>query len=490
MRDVIVSGDMGDEGRVAWRAPEGAWARNFRLGEWLGDPVTPLFETWLLPRIEEAFSRRFQELFGFPARPPNHVVVNGWYFASLNFLPSGPLEMLWTMGRYFLPRFLRRPRFTSVAIPPMAGLGVELHVRDFRERILPSYRAEVARAEARVSRLAEAELVALIDELGAAAGVYFTSITFVAGYAWKAELPLAEWLRARGRNHLPLLTGLGPPEAPAWSATSLDWAHPTLGELALALDAPRARAGLDEARRAEEDATRRAIAEGDRGAFNELLARAQRYVRMREEQVRDFTMPWPALRTAARRLGQALVDRGVLGAAEDVFFVRREELLAALDGDASDLRPAVHERRALWERRRRLTPPLVIGELPPILRALDQRVAALYERRGSKALIEALGASPGRAVGPVRVVRSPDDFARLLPGDVLVAPATTPAWTPLLARAAAVITDNGSVLAHASVVARELGIPAVVGAVDATARLSDGQRVVVDGAAGTVALEA
>jgi pyruvate,water dikinase len=132
----------------------------------------------------------------------------------------------------------------------------------------------------------------------------------------------------------------------------------------------------------------------------------------------------------------------------------------------------------------------VLGELPPILRALDQRVAALYERRGSKALIEALGASPGRAVGPVRVVRSPDDFARLLPGDVLVAPATTPAWTPLLARAAAVVTDNGSVLAHASVIARELGIPAVVGAVDATARLSDGQRVVVDGAAGTVALEA
>ena len=56
-----------------------ARARNFRLGEWLGDPVTPLFETWLLPRVEEAFSQRFQELFGFPARPPNHVVVNGWY---------------------------------------------------------------------------------------------------------------------------------------------------------------------------------------------------------------------------------------------------------------------------------------------------------------------------------------------------------------------------------------------------------------------------
>lgn len=86
-------------------------------------------------------------------------------------------------------------------------------------------------------------------------------------------------------------------------------------------------------------------------------------------------------------------------------------------------------------------------------------------------------------------MRGSDDFARLLPGDILVAPATTPAWTPLLARAAAVVTDNGSVLAYTSSIARELGIPAVVAAVDATTRLRDGQRVIVDGAAGTVALE-
>ncbi len=88
-----------------------------------------------------------------------------------------------------------------------------------------------------------------------------------------------------------------------------------------------------------------------------------------------------------------------------------------------------------------------------------------------------LPASPGRASGPVRVIRTPEEFDRLQPGDVLVAPATTPAWTPLFARAAAVVTDTGSPLAHASLAAREYGIPAVVGTGNATARLQDGQIV-------------
>jgi phosphoenolpyruvate synthase/pyruvate phosphate dikinase len=95
-------------------------------------------------------------------------------------------------------------------------------------------------------------------------------------------------------------------------------------------------------------------------------------------------------------------------------------------------------------------------------------------------------ASPGRATGPVRIVGGPADFDRIQPGEVLVARATAPAWTPLFARAAAVVTDGGALAAHASLVAREYGIPAVVGTGDATTRLSDGQRVTVDGGVGAV----
>jgi pyruvate,water dikinase len=82
-----------------------------------------------------------------------------------------------------------------------------------------------------------------------------------------------------------------------------------------------------------------------------------------------------------------------------------------------------------------------------------------------------------------------EDFERLQAGDVLVAPATTPAWTPLFARAAAVVTDTGSLGSHSSQVAREYGIPAVVCTGDATARLRDGQLVTVDGSSGTVTVE-
>ena len=97
-------------------------------------------------------------------------------------------------------------------------------------------------------------------------------------------------------------------------------------------------------------------------------------------------------------------------------------------------------------------------------------------------------ASPGRASGVVRIVRGPEDFRGFRDGEVLVAGLTAPAWTPLFGRAAAVVTDGGTLAAHASLVAREYGIPAVVGTGDATLRLRDGQAVTVDGGAGTVEL--
>jgi pyruvate,water dikinase len=100
--------------------------------------------------------------------------------------------------------------------------------------------------------------------------------------------------------------------------------------------------------------------------------------------------------------------------------------------------------------------------------------------------IKGVPASAGRATGTVRIVRTPADFARFKDGEVLVATAPAPAWTPLFARAAAVVTDAGSVSAHASLVAREYGIPAVVGTRDATQRLTDGDLVLVDGSQGRV----
>jgi pyruvate,water dikinase len=106
--------------------------------------------------------------------------------------------------------------------------------------------------------------------------------------------------------------------------------------------------------------------------------------------------------------------------------------------------------------------------------------------RSDTALVSGVPAASGRASGLVRVIRGPDEFDALEPGEILVAPLTAPAWTPLFRRAAAVVTDVGSAAAHASIIAREYGIPAVVGCGDATSRLRTGMRVTVDGSTGNV----
>jgi pyruvate,water dikinase len=225
--------------------------------------------------------------------------------------------------------------------------------------------------------------------------------------------------------------------------------------------------------------------------FEQVVATAQRYATLREEIVAPFTLAWPVLRHAVQRLGDELVRTGALEARTDIFFLTQAEVLSALgSGTSSSLNERVLQRQQEWERRRMLVPPLVLGEIPPELRrGLAQLEASLAPAAGgSGAALRGLPASAGRAAGRVRIIRGPGEFDRLQPGDVLVAPATTPAWTPLFARAAAVITDTGSVLAHTSLVAREYGIPAVVGTRDATIRLRDGQRVAVDGSIGVIEL--
>jgi phosphoenolpyruvate synthase/pyruvate phosphate dikinase len=101
-------------------------------------------------------------------------------------------------------------------------------------------------------------------------------------------------------------------------------------------------------------------------------------------------------------------------------------------------------------------------------------------------VLQGTAASSGLATGPARVITGPGDFERLQAGDVLVCATTTPAWTPLFASAAALVTDTGGILSHAAIVAREYGLPAVVGCDIATTAIRDGARVEVDGDAGRV----
>jgi pyruvate,water dikinase len=103
-------------------------------------------------------------------------------------------------------------------------------------------------------------------------------------------------------------------------------------------------------------------------------------------------------------------------------------------------------------------------------------------------LLNGFGASAGTVTAPACVLRGPEDFRQMRPGDVLVAVITTPAWTPLFAMASAVVTDIGGPLSHGSIVAREYGIPAVMGTGVATRRIHPEQTVTVDGSKGIVML--
>ncbi len=479
---------------VRWDTPPGAFARSFRLGEWIGEPVTPLFESWLLTTMEETMHQNYARLVGQPAPRSLHILVNGWYYYSLGFLPAS-FGAIARMLPGLVVRLARDPRRVAPALPPLARFGIDLYVREWREELLPAYLAAAERAAREVEARPAEGLPEVIDELAVRAGHYFTSITMVAGYGWKTEIPLAQFYRKHlrdqiGGHHQLLLRGLSVPRTAAHAVHSLDWFFPTHGELPSVVEEgdPEARyARLLKEREAHERRAQNALPPKLRDRFDRLLAEAQRAARLREEQVAQLTRPWPVLRRTIARMGEALVARGVLGAPEDAFFLRRDELVAALH-DHRERIDVVRERRARWERQRRLVAPLMLGPMPKMLQSLLG--AAERALRGpseaSPDAIRGVPASPGRATGRARVLRSASEFGRLLTGEVLVCPVTTPAWTPLFARAAAVVTDVGSPSAHASIIAREYGIPAVVGTGDATSRIVDGALVTVDGGAGLV----
>jgi phosphohistidine swiveling domain-containing protein len=202
----------------------------------------------------------------------------------------------------------------------------------------------------------------------------------------------------------------------------------------------------------------------------------------RSEVVRSA---WVA-RTWVRRAGQ------LTGHGDDLFFLEVPEILDLLRGDPARL-AQVQARRAAYQTYRALPPypALIRGHFHPIRWAANpNRRTDYYDERAETAkpddTITGFPGAAGVVEGIVRVLRAPEDAARLGDGEILVTPVTNIGWTPIFPRAAAVVTDVGAPLSHAAIVARELGIPAVVGCGNATMLLHSGDRVRVDGSNGTV----
>jgi pyruvate,water dikinase len=181
--------------------------------------------------------------------------------------------------------------------------------------------------------------------------------------------------------------------------------------------------------------------------------------------------------------GRELVSAGLLQRPDDIFFLRLGDLKALAGGEQRDWKTIVTGRRQAYQRekRRRMLPRVLLSDGT----AFYEGMGATGE--GNADVITGSPVSPGVVEGPVHVVLDPYG-AKLIPGEILVCPGTDPAWTPLFLAAGGLVMEVGGMMTHGSVVAREYGIPAVVGVDQATSRLKSGQRIRLDGSKGMITI--
>jgi phosphohistidine swiveling domain-containing protein len=218
-----------------------------------------------------------------------------------------------------------------------------------------------------------------------------------------------------------------------------------------------------------------------RGIFNFYLEQAQHGSVVRENLKSVAVRYWAALRFILLELGGRLVVRRVLESRGDIFFLSLEEIDPVRRGEAGfKVREVVAARRVEYERNLAIIPPkVVVGKFDP-----DNFVPDAVKE--SAELLAGLAVSPGVVTGPARVILRANTDEQVVPGEVLVAPFTDPGWTPYFLPAAAIVMDQGGLLSHGSIVAREYGIPAVVNVGPATRIIHTGQTIQVDGNSGVV----
>lgn len=192
-----------------------------------------------------------------------------------------------------------------------------------------------------------------------------------------------------------------------------------------------------------------------------------------------------AIRAQLLRVGADLVARDLLDQPDDIMFLDLDEAHRAVEG--TDQRALVAERRGTYQRelKRRRVPVMLLSDGTDVETLLEPDRDTAGMPPGT---LTGMATSPGTVTARARVIQDPTG-ARLDPGEILVARTTDPGWTPLFMSAGGLVTETGALVAHGPTVAREYGLPAVICVRDATTAISTGQRITVDGTAGTVRLE-
>ncbi len=191
------------------------------------------------------------------------------------------------------------------------------------------------------------------------------------------------------------------------------------------------------------------------------------------------------MRMPMREFGSRMVAKGAFDEIEDYGFLRSAEVEACIDNPHA-FTETIRERRAEYRKLQELTPPFIFDgrtDGPDTWHRRDEPSAGML---GVDDVLVGMPGCPGQAEGIARVILDSNDPTDLEPGDILIAPITDPSWTPLFVPAAGVVVDVGAALSHAIIVSRELGIPCVISATDATRRIPNGARIRVDGSTGVV----
>jgi pyruvate,water dikinase len=538
--------------------PGARWRRNWRVGEWLSDPVTPLFSTLLLPvlvagREEQGFNHLGWDLpKTFEMARPWYCIVNGFFFTRSDppFRGEAPNTDLAARAAILTER------------KPAYLLWQEKHLSAWLKRLETFRKVDLAAAKWN-------EILSLIDEVAMDAGefwylqapigygfeeMFFHGFyeerfdeqqrphytAFFSGYdslALKGQRMLYGLAQqARTRPHIrKLIQEESPADVLASLPTmdggeqvlsglreywrdyghqifSFDWHFPTLGEqpeLTISLlrsyldpEVPDPAVMLARKRRDREQAM--AYIDGatsewtseDVDAFRGLLEWHQLCAGIREDIAFHQQKLWPIMRAAVAEFGKRLAGDGRLPSADLVSFLHKEELVDASGSPAStvpvhDLSSVALARQAEWEQRRALSPP---DRIPPSTdpswgEGVGLRIRDYGAHDGEEGrYLTGHGASPGKVTARARVVDDPSDFGLFQRGEILVTISAGPGWTPLFSLASAVVTEVGGGASHSSMVAREYGIPAVMGTGVATREIETGQTITVDGTLGTVHL--
>jgi pyruvate,water dikinase len=536
-------------GLVSWGEPKKGILTRHSVLEFTPRPVSPLFEAIYLPLIGD-FMRQLVREFGivFHSNQPIFVTINGYAFMrgdlrdvrlsslSVMQLLASPLACARYLADVWRHRWRRtelEPYARTVAtwkdvdaerspeatlwegvieicrananywracmLNRVSGMIEQVFVRIYplmvpeKKRVpasvfLRGHDTETARAEREFHLLAQdvrrdAELRSVFAERSAE-GIEVTLGTSAGGREWLSRF--REYVARNG-----------------YQISNLDFMEPTLGEspgplfarLKLLVADDHSTSRFEQAR--GERLAAQAVLMASLGPFRRafvswMLALLDYGLVLREDVLFFFGLGWPVVRRFILELGARLVRNGFLDDRTDVFFLTRAEIdeMFGIEAtvDPSQVRQTIAARRQRWKEHLRLKPPVLIVNVFPFLFSRMRRFWPEHRGVGGGNRICGVPASPGRVTASASVVGSVEEFDAMKAGAILVAPMTSPAWTPLLAMASGVVTDVGSMLSHASIVAREYGIPAVIGTGVASRRIASGQVVTVDGDEGSVTL--